>query len=96
LAASLASNDVLYLIHRSGYWVVMAAHVFWMWRMGPFGTLHVLRARNATLLLLVAQLCTGLLFAYGAFPAWAQPIHLVMGVGLFLTTWGLFWRTTSS
>jgi cytochrome c oxidase assembly protein subunit 15 len=96
LAASLASNDVLYLIHRSGYWVVMAAHVFWMWRMGPFGTRHVLRARNATLLLLVAQLCTGLLFAYGAFPAWAQPIHLVMGVGLFLTTWGLFWRTTSS
>ena len=52
--------------------------------------------RNATLLLLVAQLGTGLLFAYGAFPAWAQPVHLVMGVGLFLTTWGLFWRTTSS
>ena len=96
LAASLASNDVLYLIHRSGYWVVMAAHLFWIWRMGPFGKRHVLRARNATLLLLVAQLCTGLLFAYGAFPAWAQPIHLVMGVGLFLTTWGLFWRTTSS
>jgi len=36
------------------------------------------------------------LFVYGAFPSWAQPIHLVMGVGLFLTTWGLFWRTTSS
>jgi cytochrome c oxidase assembly protein subunit 15 len=96
LAASLASNDVLYLIHRSGYWVVMATHLFWIWRMGPFGKRHVLRARNATLLLLVAQLGTGLLFAYGAFPAWAQPIHLVMGVGLFLTTWGLFWRTTSS
>ena len=45
--------------------------------------------------LLVAQLITGLLFAYGAFPAWAQPIHLLMGLGVFLASWGLFWRTTT-
>jgi len=95
LAASLAESQVLYLIHRSGYWVVLLAHVFWMWRMGPFGHTHVLRARNLVALLLLAQLVTGILFAYGAFPAWAQPLHLLLGLGVFLTSWGLFWRTTS-
>ena len=95
LAASLAESHVLYLIHRSGWWVVLASHVFWMWRMGPFGQKHVLRARNMVVLLLVGQLATGLMFAYGAFPAWAQPIHLLLGLGVFLTSWGLFWRTTS-
>ena len=95
LAASLAESQVLYVIHRSGYWVVLAAHAFWMWRMGPFGHKHVLRARNVVALLLLAQLVTGLLFAYGAFPAWAQPLHLLLGLGVFLTSWGLFWRTTS-
>jgi cytochrome c oxidase assembly protein subunit 15 len=95
LAASLAESQVLYLIHRSGYWVVLLAHAFWMWRMGPFGHTHVLRARNVVALLLLAQLVTGILFAYGAFPAWAQPLHLLLGLGVFLTSWGLFWRTTS-
>ena len=95
LAASLAESQMLYLLHRSGYWVVLAAHAFWMWRMGPFGHKHVLRARNLVALLLLAQLVTGLLFAYGAFPAWAQPLHLLLGLGVFLTSWGLFWRTTS-
>ena len=57
--------------------------------------IRVLRARNVVVLLLVGQLATGLLFAYGAFPAWAQPIHLLLGLGVFLTSWGLFWRTTS-
>lgn len=95
LAASLAESQMLYLLHRSGYWVVLAAHAFWMWRMGTFGHKHVLRARNLVALLLLAQLVTGLLFAYGAFPAWAQPLHLLLGLGVFLTSWGLFWRTTS-
>ena len=95
LAASLAESQVLYFIHRSGYWVVLLAHSFWMWRMGPFGHTHVLRARNVVALLLLAQLVTGILFAYGAFPAWVQPLHLLLGLGVFLTTWGLFWRTTS-
>ena len=95
LAASLAESQVLYLIHRSGYWVVLLSHAFWMWRMGPFGHTHVLRARNVVALLLLAQLVTGVLFAYGAFPAWAQPLHLLMGLGVFLTSWGLFWRTSS-
>ena len=95
LAASLAESQVLYVIHRSGYWVVLLAHAFWMWRMGPFGHTHVLRARNVVALLLLAQLVTGILFAYGAFPAWAQPLHLLLGLGVFLTSWGLFWLTTS-
>ena len=95
LATSLAESHLLYLIHRSGYWVVLAAHAFWIWRMGPFGQKHVLRARNVVVLLLLGQLATGLLFAYGAFPAWAQPIHLLLGLGVFLTSWSLYWRTTS-
>ena len=95
LAASLAGNELLYTVHRSGYWAVLLSHAFWMWRMGPFGHKHVLRARNLVVLLLLAQLTTGLLFAYGTFPAWAQPLHLLMGLSLFLVSWGLFWRTTT-
>ena len=95
LAASLADGQLLYLIHRSGYWMVLATHAFWIWRMGPFGQAHVLRARNIVVILLICQFATGLLFAYGAFPAWAQPIHLILGLGVFLTSWGLYWRTTS-
>jgi len=95
LVERLALDHVLFAIHRSGYWAVLLAHIFWMWRMGPFGHAHVLRARNLVALLLLAQLVTGILFAYGAFPAWAQPLHLLLGLGVFLTSWGLFWRTTS-
>ena len=95
LAESLAESYALYLIHRSGYWLVLAAHAFWIWRMGPFGQSHVLRARNGVVLLLIGQLVTGVLFAFGAFPAWAQPIHLILGLGVFLIAWGLYWRTTS-
>ena len=38
---------------------VLAAHAFWIWRMGPFGQKHVLRARNAVVLLLVGQSDSG-------------------------------------
>jgi len=84
-----------FVVHRSGIWVLMAAHVFWMWRMGPFGPRHVIVARNILVFLLLGQLVTGLLFVYGEFPAWAQPLHLVIALAMFTTSWGLWWRTTA-
>jgi len=95
LVSALEVSQDTFVIHRSGIWVLLAAHALWMWRMGPFGPRHVIVARNTIVFLLLGQLATGLLFVYGNFPAWAQPLHVVMALAMFTTSWGLWWRTTS-
>ena len=69
--------------HRTAFWAVLGGHLVWLWpgiqrgRLTPW--------EWAVLALLAGQFATGLAFGWLGMPAAAQPIHLVLAVGLILT-----------
>ena len=69
--------------HRTAFWAVLGGHLVWLW--------PGLRSGKTTswewtvMLLLAGQFTTGLAFGWLGMPAAAQPIHLVLAVGLILT-----------
>jgi heme A synthase len=70
--------------HRSGAWVVLAAHLFWMaswWRATDAGSAGR-RAVAWAAALLAGQTFTGLAFVFLDMPAWSQPLHLLWAMGL--------------
>jgi len=71
-------------MHRSGSWLVLAVQILWLTqlRKAKGGLLNMVRLVYC---LLCLQICTGLLFVILGMPAWAQPIHLLMAVGLVLS-----------
>ena len=68
--------------HRSASWIVLAVHVFWAVRLYKIPQLKI----YATLVLaiLLGQITTGILFTQISMPAFAQPIHIVLGFALIL------------
>ena len=71
-------------VHRSGSWVVLAVQLMWLMPLrNAEGSLRtIVRLASA---LLSAQILTGVLFVNFGMPAWAQPVHLLLAVGLVLT-----------
>ncbi len=71
-------------VHRSGSWLVLAVQLLWLMplRSAEGGIRSVVRLASS---LLAAQILTGVLFVNMGMPAWAQPIHLLLAVGLVLT-----------
>ena len=69
--------------HRTAFWAILAAHLAWLWpglksgKPSPW--------EWVVLLLLFGQFATGFAFGNLGMPAAAQPIHLVLAVGLVLT-----------
>jgi cytochrome c oxidase assembly protein subunit 15 len=81
-------------LHRSFSWLLLATNLAWIWpvwRFKPSGSFWH-RGANAMSILLCAQIITGLLFTWFAFPAWSQPVHLVLAMGLVLLGLSL-WRS---
>ncbi|PCJ81707.1 MAG: heme A synthase [Bacteroidetes bacterium] len=71
-----------WIIHRSGVWLLIAIHALWavpMLKMPRFALYAKL-----VIGILLAQTLTGILFSRFGFPAFAQPIHIVLGFGLIL------------
>ena len=71
-------------VHRSGSWVVLAVQLMWLMPLrNAEGSLRtIVRLASA---LLSAQILTGVLFVNLGMPAWAQPVHLLLAVGLVLS-----------
>ena len=69
--------------HRTAFWGVLAAHLAWLWP--GLKTGRTTRWEWTVIALLVAQFATGLAFGVLGMPAAAQPLHLVLAVGLVLT-----------
>lgn len=75
--------------HRSGSWVVLILQLAWiwpLWRYLPsrsFGELGM--APRMALMLVVAQMLSGIVFVWAGMPAYLQPLHLLLAVGLILT-----------
>jgi cytochrome c oxidase assembly protein subunit 15 len=71
-------------VHRSGSWVVLAVQLMWLMPLrNAEGSLRTIVRLAATLL--SAQILTGVLFVNLGMPAWAQPVHLFLAVGLVLS-----------
>ena len=69
--------------HRTAFWAVLGGHLVWLWPGIQRG--HLTPWEWAVLALLASQFATGLAFGWLGMPAAAQPIHLVLAVGLILT-----------
>ena len=69
--------------HRTAFWAVLAAHTAWLWPGIKSG--RPTRWEWTVIALLSAQFLTGLAFGMLGMPAAAQPIHLILAVGLVLT-----------
>ena len=69
--------------HRTAFWAVLAAHLIWLWPGIQSG--KPTQWECAVIALLGGQFATGLAFGLLGMPAAAQPIHLVLAVGLILT-----------
>jgi len=68
--------------HRTAAWAVAAAHVVWLVPVVRAADFRRWSVPGAVIALLAGQFLTGVLFAYAGMPAWSQPLHLVLGVGL--------------
>ena len=71
-----------WMLHRSVVWVIILVHAMWavpMMKLPKFAFYAKL-----TLAILLAQTLTGVLFTQFGFPAFAQPIHIVLGFALIL------------
>jgi len=68
--------SVVFIIHRSFSWVVLIFGCFLFWRSG-FG-----RLEGILLALILILVIIGILFVYSAFPAYLQPIHLLVSLVL--------------
>jgi len=69
--------------HRTAFWAVLGVHLAWLWPGLRSGS--PTRWEWAVLALLAAQFATGLAFGLLGMPAAAQPLHLILAVGLVLT-----------
>ena len=71
-------------VHRSGSWVVLAAQLLWLMPLRKSeGSLRTMVRLVSSLL--SAQILTGVLFVNFGMPAWVQPVHLLLAVGLVLS-----------
>ena len=71
-------------VHRSGSWGVLAVQLMWLMPLrNAEGSLRTIV--RLALALLGAQILTGVLFVNLGMPAWAQPVHLLLAVGLVLS-----------
>jgi len=71
-------------VHRSGSWLVLAVQLTWLvpLRRAEGGLRSIVILVSS---LLAAQIGTGVLFVNLGMPAWSQPVHLLLAVGLVLT-----------
>lgn len=77
-------------VHRSGSWLVLSVQLLWLIPLRQAqGSLRTMVRLISSLLGL--QIFTGVLFVNLGMPAWAQPVHLLLAVGLVLSNvWVLF------
>ena len=69
--------------HRAAFWAVLGLHMLWLWPGLKAGS--PTRWEWVVIAILAGQFATGLAFGWLGMPAAAQPLHLILAVGLVLT-----------
>jgi cytochrome c oxidase assembly protein subunit 15 len=69
-------------IHRSAVWLIVIVHAMWAFPMMKMPRIALYA--KLTFAILLAQSITGILFTQFGFPAFAQPIHILLGFALIL------------
>jgi cytochrome c oxidase assembly protein subunit 15 len=69
-------------IHRSAVWLIVIVHAMWAFPMMKMPRIALYA--KLTFAILLAQTMTGILFTHFGFPAFAQPIHIILGFALIL------------
>lgn len=88
IEAKIARTDIVnslpkwWGIHRSAVWVIVALHAIWAFPMMKIP--HLAFYAKLTFAILLAQTMTGILFTHFGFPAFAQPVHILLGFALVL------------
>ncbi|MBO0948291.1 COX15/CtaA family protein [Fibrella forsythiae] len=74
--------DLRFYIHRSFSLVVLVSQLAWIVPIAKAAGNSLLVKRLATAIgcLLLVEIATGVIMAYFAIPAWAQPVHLTLAV----------------
>ena len=71
-----------WVLHRSAVWGIIAIHLMWAIPMLKNKTFK--NYAKTTIAILLGQTLTGILFTQMGFPAFAQPIHIILGFALIL------------
>ncbi|MBT5148348.1 MAG: heme A synthase [Flavobacteriales bacterium] len=71
-----------WVLHRSAVWAIIAIHL--MWAIPMLKNENFRNYAQITIAILLGQTLTGLLFTQMGFPAFAQPIHIILGFALVL------------
>jgi cytochrome c oxidase assembly protein subunit 15 len=80
--------SIKFLIHRSISQLILIIALYMVWKLKGFLPPNILFWLKTHLVLIVAIIFTGVLLNYFGFVAWAQPVHLLLGFGVFAT---IFW-----
>ncbi|MDN4165165.1 COX15/CtaA family protein [Cytophagales bacterium LB-30] len=80
----LEEIGLVFYIHRSFSWVILAIQVVLTYRLWKqTASLKGLGLTYWVLIAIVLEVVTGTIMAYTAIPAWIQPLHLFIGVLIF-------------
>ena len=72
----------IYYFHRTFSLVLLAMGIYLVVLLNRTGNPLFLRMARLVILLLGAEIVLGMLMAYSGVPAWAQPLHLIIALGL--------------
>ena len=96
----ISGLDWRFYVHRSSSLIVLAVHVAFIYQLCKIsGEGTIARLTAALVVLVIAEILTGVIMAYFGVPAAAQPIHLFLAVvlvGLQFVTWLLLHPNLSS
>jgi cytochrome c oxidase assembly protein subunit 15 len=81
-------------IHRSAVWLIIGLHAVWAFPIRKIPSLAVYA--KLTFAVLLAQSMTGVLFTQFGFPAFAQPVHILLGFALVLVDLRILLSTKSA
>ncbi len=71
-----------WVFHRSAVWVIIATHM--VWAIPMLKNKNLKHYAQIAIAILIGQTLTGVIFTKLGFPAYAQPIHIILGFALIL------------
>lgn len=71
-----------WIVHRSAVWLIIAIHMMWAFPM--LKNENFRHYAQMAIAILLCQTLTGLIFTQMGFPAFVQPIHIILGFALIL------------